>query len=147
MLMEKNRGFTLIELIVVVAIIAVLSTIGLASFQSASRSARDGKRKGDINQVRAALELYRSQTNTYPVFTTANNTSYNSMTAALSGAGYLSSPLPVDPKNVSPNQYIYSSSATGATYCLCGSLENGGGTFTNATCTAGAGNYYCVTNP
>ena len=139
-----RKGFTLIELLVVIAIIGVLSMIGLASFQTASKISRDGKRKGDINQVRAALELYKSQFNTYPAYNPHNSSSYTSATNVLKNAQYLPAPVPMDPKDVNPFQYTYSSNGT--TYCLCADLENSGGNSSGA-CGGSSGSYYCLTQP
>lgn len=57
---NKARGFTLVELLVVVAIIAILSTIGLTIFTSAQANARDARRKADIEAIANALETTRS---------------------------------------------------------------------------------------
>lgn len=136
-----KKGFSLIELLVVIAIIAVLSTIGLASFQNTARGGRDGKRKGDLSQIRAALELYRSQTGAYPA---------GPITAALPTmrtAGYISDPLPQDPKNAT-TPYIYTVSGNG--YFLCASVEvqsNGNSTSTSSITNTTPSAYYCVTQP
>jgi prepilin-type N-terminal cleavage/methylation domain-containing protein len=139
-----KKGFTLIELLVVIAIIAILSVIGLTSFRTASKIARDGKRKGDVSQVRAALELYKTEFNSYPVHAGQSNASYVSAVADLKTAKYLADPVPVDPKNASPYQYTYNSAGT--TYCLCADLENGGGNSTGS-CAGSSGTYYCLTQP
>jgi prepilin-type N-terminal cleavage/methylation domain-containing protein len=143
--MFSSGGFTLVELLVVIAIIGVLSTIGLVSFQTASRKARDGKRQGDLSQVRAALELYRAQLNTYP-----STSSYPSMTGTLSTAGYLAAPIPADPKGAPYTQYSYTS--TGNTFCMCAALEiagsgNATGNAAAACPLAPSGNFYCVIQP
>ena len=53
-----KKGFTLIELLVAISIIAVLSTIGLVSYQGTQGKARDSVRKQDLNKLATALELY-----------------------------------------------------------------------------------------
>jgi prepilin-type N-terminal cleavage/methylation domain-containing protein len=62
----RSRGFTLIELLVVISIIALLSSVSLASFSSARVKARDIKRVQDILQMQKALELYYSAQGKYP---------------------------------------------------------------------------------
>lgn len=52
----KTSGFTLIELMVAIAIMAVLSTIGLVVFRNAQDGARDSKRQLDIDAIAKALE-------------------------------------------------------------------------------------------
>lgn len=63
---KDKRGFTLIELMVVMMIIAVLSGLALVSLQSSRRGARDAQRRADLEEIRAALEMYKVDLGTYP---------------------------------------------------------------------------------
>lgn len=63
---QQTRGFTIIELLVVATIIAVLVAIGSVSFANAGKSARNSKRKADLETVRQALVLYKSDNAIYP---------------------------------------------------------------------------------
>lgn len=62
---NKKKGFTLIELLVAMTIVAVLMGLALVSFQGAKKTARDGKRKTDLEQLRSALEMYRADNGHY----------------------------------------------------------------------------------
>lgn len=62
----NNKGFTLIELLVVISIISLLSSIVIASLNSAREKARDTKRLSDMRQIQTALELYRNTYGRYP---------------------------------------------------------------------------------
>jgi general secretion pathway protein G len=62
----RKLGFTLIELLVVMAIIAVLAAVGMASYRSANERGRNARRAADLEQVRAALEMYRTDEGEYP---------------------------------------------------------------------------------
>lgn len=62
----KKKGFTLIEILVVATIIGLLAGAGAVSYSSLVKSSRDARRKADLEQIRAALEMYRSSNNTYP---------------------------------------------------------------------------------
>lgn len=56
----NRRGFTLVELIIVIVIIALLASAGLASYERVQKNARDAKRMGDMRDIKNALLLYRS---------------------------------------------------------------------------------------
>lgn len=62
----NNRGFTLVELLVVIALLGILATIGLVTFSSAQLRGRDTQRKSDLKQISSALELYYSDHGGYP---------------------------------------------------------------------------------
>lgn len=61
-----KRGFTLLEMLVSIAIIALILSIATVSYISVNRRSRDAKRKGDIEQIRSALEFYRADLGFYP---------------------------------------------------------------------------------
>lgn len=121
--MKEKQGFTLIELIVSVTIIAVLTVVGIVSFSGSNQKARDSKRMADMENIRMALELYRQSTgSTYP--------STNDYENGILVPDYIAQ-IPTDPKGVS---YTYTPAANGYTYILEIDLE-------------GTGVGYSVTNP
>jgi len=65
-IISSYRGFSLIELLIVVAIMGILSGIVYANFSQARASARDDTRKSDLKQLALALEMYRAQHGRYP---------------------------------------------------------------------------------
>lgn len=62
----KDYGFTLIELILVMALIMILSVIGIGSYTQATVKARDTQRKNDLNQISKALEAFNNDLGRYP---------------------------------------------------------------------------------
>jgi general secretion pathway protein G len=109
-----DGGFTMIELLVVTTIIIVISTIGLISFRQTGQNARNGKRKADLENIRSALVLYRSDNGSYP-----NTDSFATMLTTISD--YTSSVSVADPTNDATYFYEYSSS--GATFTITAYLE------------------------
>lgn len=62
--MAKNtKGFTLVELLVAMTIVMVLTVVGIVNYSSAQKSARDAKRKSDLEKVRIALEMAKQDHN------------------------------------------------------------------------------------
>lgn len=54
----NKKGFTIVELLLVIAIIGFLASIVLASLQGARAKTRDARRMQDLGQIRTALILY-----------------------------------------------------------------------------------------
>ncbi len=111
-----KKSFTIIEILVVATIIGILATVVSISYSQLSRQSRDGKRKMDLEQIRAALEMYKSNNNDYP-------SNLNQLT---SPDVYIQS-IPSDPK--SPNYRYYYSYTSSTDYTLGAYLEG-----TNSTC-------------
>lgn len=132
------KGFTLIELLVAVSIVVMLSTIAMTSYRAAQKKARDGKRKSDLEQIRAALEMYRSDSDDglYP----------GAITDLVPPAGTYLAESPTDPKEYT---YYYNPAANRLTYQLCSYLETGGDDNCGNNCNApeGANCNYSLTNP
>lgn len=73
---KKNRswersGFTFVELMMVILIMGILSTIGISSFSDARQRNRDSSRISDISQIQIALSAYYSDHGVYPTVITA----------------------------------------------------------------------------
>ena len=125
---RKNRfAFTLIEMLVVVSIIGILVTISSFGLQGARESARDYRRKSDLESIRTALELYRADCGAYPPESPAGY-----LVSTIVGSGTPSrcalantyiTVTPQDPLTPS-HDYRYFRGASGTTYELCARLED-----------------------
>ena len=58
---QSKKGFTLVELLVVVAIIAILSVIGITVFSGVQKNARDARRRADVDAIATAIEAKKIQ--------------------------------------------------------------------------------------
>ncbi len=128
-----RNGFTLIEILIVVAIIAILASVVLIGLGPTQQSGRDARRLSDLHEVQNAIELYYQKCGFYPgsvsgsgptaTCVSLNSQTYTGMSAAILSAGIgITSPLPLDPTNNATYYYFYGTN--GATYILGATLEN-----------------------
>ncbi len=107
-----KKSFTLIEILVAVTIIVLMTATAVVTYSAFLKQSRDAKRKLDLGQISAALEMYRSNNDTYPT------TGLSQLTTPTI---YIQS-VPTDPKNPTYTYYYYS--ATGSDYTLATHLES-----------------------
>ena len=60
------NGFTIVEILVVIAVIGILVTIGAFAYNNAQKNSRDQKRTSDIAVLKSALEKYYDTNGEYP---------------------------------------------------------------------------------
>ncbi len=69
---DAERGFTLVELMIVVAIIALLAAVIIPNYVHARAQAAVSQSEANLKQIATALELYRGDKQTYPASGTVN---------------------------------------------------------------------------
>jgi len=111
----RDRAYTLIELLVSVTIVLVLTVVGVASYASVGKNARDARRKSDLEKIRVALEIRKQEKGTYPINIRGDEGELDSLV----GEGYIDSE-PVEPRGFS---YVYQPNGTFKTYTIQASME------------------------
>lgn len=120
---SSREGFTIIELLVVLSVIALFSSVVFALVSNTRANSRDAKREQDLKSLQDALAIYATNSGTYPV-TGASGiylTGNDSVSSALIASGVIPA-IPLDPLNTNTFRYQYAS-ADGFTYVLIYSLE------------------------
>jgi prepilin-type N-terminal cleavage/methylation domain-containing protein len=134
---RQQKGFTLLELLVVISIIGLLIAMIAVSFGTAQKKGRDAKRRADVKSLQNAFEQYYA----------ANNSVYDSVAncSTMKSTTYLPGGQPVDPQTGS----AYTCRSSSTAYCVCALLEdedrgNATGDAGSTTCSYGTGDYYCL---
>ena len=104
---QNRKGFTLLEILVVIGIIAILVSLGFASYTTVQKKARDAKRKSDLTTFQKAMEqCYSLNSYQYPVVVLSNGNKTLAETCPALGGPSLTI---TDPAS---NQFAVSSSTT-----------------------------------
>jgi len=87
--MRNRKGFTLIELMIVVVIIGILAALAIPRFMAASKKAKISEAKGVLKQIYVAAEAYYQETGGYPGVNTFNNASVKATSGTWTGVAGL----------------------------------------------------------
>lgn len=74
--MKQRLGFTIVEIIVVITVIAILASIGMVSYSGTQVRARDGERVADTDTMAAGLETYYEKFGKYPDLATISGSTF-----------------------------------------------------------------------
>ena len=118
-MIKNKKGFTLIEMLIVITIIALLASLILVGMGGARAKTRDSRRVADLHNVMNALELYYSLNYAYP-----GTMSWDDLSEELTSSEVVSR-IPQDPLNSSDSNrtYQYGASDDFQDYVLGVALE------------------------
>lgn len=126
--LSLSKGFTLLEMLIVLGIIATLIAIASISYSTAQKKSRDSRRKGDLKTVQQAFEQYYSICGySYPVI----NSGLVPTIGCFSSGAILMPTAASDPRTSTPYPMPTSSASE---YQICAVLE------------AESPSNYCITN-
>jgi prepilin-type N-terminal cleavage/methylation domain-containing protein len=131
-----QKGFTIIELLIVIAIIAILAGLVLNNFQGAQAKARDTQRVTRINALHSKLEEFYNEANGYPASATntANFPGIDANSVKDPRGGDLVNRIVADntamlasavPVTGSGNEFVYVTYPTGCALALSGGTYSG----------------------
>lgn len=130
---QKQTGFTIVEVLIVIIVIAILATISLMAYSGVQAGARDSQRRHDIGQLAKALELYYADNGRYPTSSGAGSTTINASWSTTADVSWQSitnalrsymGNVPSDPTST-PNGNVQTSGNYNYAYFSAGAYCNG----------------------
>jgi type II secretory pathway pseudopilin PulG len=116
----RQQGFTTIEIIILLIIIAILSGLIIATHKGIDQKQDNTERQRDIDELRVELESYYSQYNMYPTFAEINNSAWRGSYLKGLNKEVLRDPNGSDYKlaaNPTKNVYAYRVTSTNGKQC------------------------------
>lgn len=109
----KQRGFTIVELLIVIVVIGVLASITIVAYNGIQKRGRDAQRATDISNILKSLEAYKAINGVYPLATSTSGSGSYELSTETSGTfmeylvpAYFGK-TPVDPINDGTRYYRY----------------------------------------
>ena len=75
-LKNKSKGFTIVELLIVIVVIGILATLVIVTFTGIQQKARNSQRQTDINALDSHIEAYNASNGYYPTLANLNDSTF-----------------------------------------------------------------------
>ncbi|MFH0890923.1 MAG: type II secretion system protein [Candidatus Liptonbacteria bacterium] len=142
----SHKGFTLIEILIVVAIIGILVGTILVGLAPVQKGGRDARRLSDLRQAQNALELYFNRCGYYPGSVNCGGSAaaadWATMSTAVIGSSLGVNKLPSDPTKSAT--YYYAQLNSGASYLIGAQLEDVNNQALSNSATGSIGSHACA---
>lgn len=102
---RRSHGFTIVELLIVVVVIAILAAISIVAYSGVSNSANDSTVKSDLTNFAKAIQMYKVENGHYPV----------AGSFAIAHGGFNSSTM--SNINFKPSRSAYDTTSSNFFYC------------------------------
>lgn len=112
---KNQKGFTLVELLIAITILAILAVIGVTTYSGLQTNARNARRRADVDQIAKSIEVHYNQSTNQ--FCTGAAGTY----CAPAANWYSGGTIPVDPGNGASYTGLPANGVT--TFTACATLE------------------------
>lgn len=109
----KNRGFTIVELVMVIVVIGILAALVVSSYAGSQGKARDSRRLTDVQAILTALDMYYFDNASFPTPSyngpggwESSSINPDQFLQTLVTTEYMND-VPVDPVNTANKEYRY----------------------------------------
>ena len=77
-LKNKSKGFTIVELLIVIVVIGILATLVIVTFTGIQQKGRNSQRQTDVNAIDSHVEAYYANAGNYPTYAQISDSTWRS---------------------------------------------------------------------